>query len=467
MENSDESIDGSARRSSTWSQAGTFRSAVDNTVSSAKAIWKESLRYAKTPEAKGILKCSLAYLMGSMATFLPPIANFLGHQDGKHMVATITVYFHPARSAGSMEEAAMLGIAAFCYATFISVSSMAVAVFCESKLDMIELGYALVLIVFCGGGLGFIGWFKQRNGAPLVNVACSLASLAIITVLTKENAIQIGVFEDDKIVQVMKMILVGIAATSFVSLLVWPISARAELRETMIRGTDSFGEMLTVITRAFLSGSETELRSKSFSNALSRYKSAFTLLTQQLKEAKLEHYVLGTENQYKLEASLVNCMQRLAQSIGGLRSAAATQFTLLKEVGAGGTTPANRSLAQFNGGTAFSPATMQERFAVLAAIDEVSDEGSGAEDQNETRPPLERDESNEIMSPQSMIMPTAKTPGEIFSRFITHLGPSMKSLAYTLSEVLNELPFGPGPNYVITINEHFRTSLADALYVYP
>jgi hypothetical protein len=44
-----------------------------------------------------------------------------------------------------------------------------------------------------------------------------------------------------------------------------------------------------------------------------------------------------------------------------------------------------------------------------------------------------------------------------------HLGPSMKSLAYTLSEVLVELPFGPAPDYVIAINDHFRTSLADAL----
>ena len=73
-----------------------------------------------------------------MATFLPPIENFLGHQDGKHIVATITVYFHPARSAGSMEEAVILGIIAFCYAVFVSVSSMAISVFCDTRLDLIE-----------------------------------------------------------------------------------------------------------------------------------------------------------------------------------------------------------------------------------------------------------------------------------------------------------------------------------------
>jgi hypothetical protein len=231
----------------------------------------------------------------------------------------------------------------------------------------------------------------------------------------------------------------------------------------MIRATDSFGEMLTVITRAFLSGSETELRSQSFSNALSRYKSVFTQLTKNLGEAKLEHYVLGTEEEYKHEANLVNCMQRLAQSIGGLRSAATTQFTLLKEVRGGGTTPANSSLAQFNAYSISSQKAIHERFASLTAIDEVSEEGSDAEDQEDIDSQLLSESANDIMSPESNTLPTAKTPGEIFSRFIMHLGPSMKSLAYTLSEILSELPFGAGPKYVITINEHFGESLADAL----
>ncbi|RAL65877.1 hypothetical protein DID88_005540 [Monilinia fructigena] len=130
---------------------------------------------------------------------------------------------------------------------------------------------------FCGGGLGFIGWFKQAYNAPLVSVACSLASLAIITVLTKENAVQVGAFSGDKIVQVMKMVIImGMTSTSVVSLLAWPISARAELRESMIKTTDSFGDMLTMITGGFLSGAETDLRSASFNQAQKKYKSAFS-----------------------------------------------------------------------------------------------------------------------------------------------------------------------------------------------
>lgn len=418
----------------------------------------------QTPLAKDILKCSLAYLLGSMATFLPLLANFLGQQDGKHMVATITVYFHPARSAGSMEEAAILGIGSFLYATFIGISSMATSTFFESQLDLIELGYALVLIVFVGGGLGFVGWFKQKFNSPLVNVACSLTSLAIITILTKENAVQTGVFENQKIVQVMKMVIMGITATSAVNLLVWPSSGRTQLRESMIKATDSFGDMLTMITRSFLSGSETDLRSTYFNNAQSKYKSVFTQLTKNLKEAKYEHYLLGREQEYKLEASLVNCMQRLAQSIGGLRSAATTQFSLLKEGTTNGTATPTSGPRLFPQQVFPANSTSKDRFAVLTAIEEASEEGSGAEDHgaDHDRPPgPTRENTNGSIA--STNMPTVKTPSEIFSRFIMHLGPSMKSLAYTLSQILQELPFGEGPKYEITINDHFETSLTDAL----
>ncbi|CAD6444534.1 6400fd72-2887-4d17-b4c0-db2a38c545ae [Sclerotinia trifoliorum] len=426
----------------------------------------EFSKWIQSPVGKGILKCSLAYTLGSLATFSPYLANFLGHQDGKHMVATITVYFHPARSSGSMIEAAILGISAFLYAVFISVSSMAVSVYCETQLGLIELGYALILIVFCGGGLGFIGWFKQAYNAPLVSVACSLASLAIITVLTKENAVQVGVFSDDKIVQVMKMVIMGMVSTSIVSLLVWPISARTELRESMIKTTDSFGGMLTMITRGFLSGAETDLSSTTFERAQKQYKSVATQLTNNLKEAKLEHYVLGTENQYAIEARLVCCMHTLAQSIGGLRSAALTQFSLLQEPPVSSATPTGShgfpSSQIYPIGRPIS--SKSDRFAVLGAIEEAPEEGSDLDAVSERPKFLTRQGTETTLS--SIAMPTVRTPSEIFGRFILHLGPSMKSLAYTLSQILEELPFAEGPDYRITINEHFRSSLTEALKLY-
>ena len=48
-------------------------------------------------------------------------------------------------------------------------------------------GHALVLIIFCGGGLGLIGYVKLVKSHPTVSVACSLASVCIITILVKEG----------------------------------------------------------------------------------------------------------------------------------------------------------------------------------------------------------------------------------------------------------------------------------------
>lgn len=40
--------------------------------------------------------------MGSLAVFGYRFSEFLGKSDGMHLVATVTVYFHPARSIGSI-----------------------------------------------------------------------------------------------------------------------------------------------------------------------------------------------------------------------------------------------------------------------------------------------------------------------------------------------------------------------------
>lgn len=216
-----------------------------NTLRGLRGRWQNFIRqawsFAKSKTGRGVFKCSIAYFLGSLATFVPVIAGFLGQQDGKHMVATITVYFHPARSQGSMIEAVIVATVAFLYAVFICFASMGVSIFFGRTLDILLVGHLIVLGVFCGGGLGLVGWVKQHLANPLVSIGCSLASLAIITVLTKEGAVQAAQFSDDKVTMVLKMIIMGCIATSFVCLTISPISARTELRQSMIEVMDSFG----------------------------------------------------------------------------------------------------------------------------------------------------------------------------------------------------------------------------------
>jgi len=418
--------------------------------------WKEAIYYRcrqayafwTSDTGIGILKCSLAYILASLATFVPAIAGLLGKNDGKHIVATITVYFHPARSAGSMLEAIILALAAFSYATFISFSSMAVSVYFGAHHHLV-LGHVIVLIVFVGGGLGLVGWTKHRLGNPLVNVACSLTSLALITILTKEGAVQKAIFSYNKVWQVLKMIIMGCSASAAVALLVRPMSARNEFRDTFIKATDAMGEILNSITRSFLAGIEQDLKSDSFVKATNQINSDFKNLVKNLGEAKFEHYALGTEQEYKINARLVKCLEKLMQCIGGLRSAAETQFSLLAQSDAHGTPSEN---APGNGtvtssifsehNVSQSPPQLaspslshvERRTSILASIDEVPE--SSAEASTYASADASDDESSQ-KNGSSMRMPSYMrdnlTPADMFSVFIAHLGPPMVGNAFNVT----------------------------------
>lgn len=334
------------------------------------------------------------------------------------MVATITVYFHPARSAGSMFEATGLALIAFAYAAIIAFASMAISAFFGYH-NLLAFGHAIVLIVFIGAGLGFVGWLKQKLGNPLVNVACSLTSLAIITVLTKEGAVQAASFSYDKVIQVLKMVIMGITISTTVSMLVKPKSARQGLYEDLSKVTDLLEVVLTLIATGFLTGSDEEIQS--WSPALtSRYRTTFNSLMKNLREAKFEHYILGTEEQYKVEARLVKCIERLAQNLTGLRSAATTQFDLLEKSGQANGISSSRwnSISS----SILSPSTTRpsERFENLEAITEEPEDITDL---------ISADASTHWPRASSIsATPTEST--DIFGFFISHLGPAMVSFNF-------------------------------------
>jgi hypothetical protein len=429
------------------------------------------LRWLDTPTGHGVLKCTLAYTIASLATFWAPISEFLGKPDGKHVVATITVYFHPARSAGSMIEAVLIALVAITYAEVVSVLSMCTSVLFGTTFALVPLAHAMVLAVFIGGGLGGIGWVKQRMNNPLVGVGSTLASLAIIGVVTKETAVFAHVFSNVKIVQIFKMLIMGITITTAVNLAVWRVSAVGLLRESMTKASGSLGEMLALISRGFLHGSEEELNSPEFADASTAYSAVYPQMAKNLREAKFERYFVGHEKLYQLDRAVVRSMETLAQSIGGLRSAANTQFGLLREsmygcgLGSPGLSPGYPSDVASPHSPSISPTVQRtlsavlksgkDRFLTLSSIDEASNESSNEDERNPS-------ESNATSGGP----PTFNNPSDILEHFITLLGPSMKSLAFTLSEVLRDPPFGSSPDYEIKVNDQFRHSLSEAVSLF-
>lgn len=374
-----------------------FIETVTNTISDSAARFRVWL---DTPNGRGVLKCTIAYTIASLATFFPPVFNFLGKPDGKHVVATITVYFHPARSVGSMIEAILIAVVAVAYAELVSVLSMITSVFFGSTMHLVTISHVLVVVVFIGGGFGFIGWVKQRMSNPLVNVGSTLASLAIIGVVTRENHVISNVFSNEKVAQVLKMLIMGVTTTAAVNLLLWRHSARQSLRQTMNRVSIPLGDMLYMITGGFLSGSEAGLSSDGFAAASAHYSTFYSQMMKDMREAKLEHYFLGYEQIYEHERSVARSMENLAQGLGGLRNATNTQLEQLKH-------------------------------------SELPNESQTSHD-------------------------SPNTARDLFEQFNASIKMSMTSLRQDLCTILHEPQFGH-PSYEVSIDEDLRRSLMDSL----
>ncbi|KAJ6141679.1 hypothetical protein N7470_010069 [Penicillium chermesinum] len=347
-----------------------------------------------------ILKCGLAYVLGSLATFVPALSALLGHQDGKHMVATVTVYFHPARTQGSMYRASICALLAFCYSAFLSITSMLVENLFQDTFDLPVLGHALVLIVFCGGGLGFV----------------------------------------------LKMVIMGVVIAMAVSFLIFPTSARKDLRKNLVKAADTLATMLSLITASFLDGSEEILASEKFLKAERDHRQAYNKLDGLIRDAKLEHFLAGTEKEYRLEKRLVRWVQDITHNMGGLRSAAALQFSLIREpTAADSDTPTG--IATPNAGEAMP---LQYSWSYT--------DGSFLE-------PIE-ERPEEDLTDGNSTHESVFSPAGVFSIFIQHLGRPMHSLAFTLKEIFNEIPFGPAPDYKVSVDSRLRISLDRALDLY-
>ncbi|EHK16505.1 uncharacterized protein TRIVIDRAFT_214431 [Trichoderma virens Gv29-8] len=437
--------------------ANSVTSVGQHLQAASRALRTKSLaawRWLQTDDGRQVLKCTLAYLLGTTATFWPPLSNFLGRRDGKHIAATLTVYFHPARTAGSMLEAVMIAILAVVYAELVCMLSMGIAIASRAISGSAAPAHAIVLIVCIGGGLGLVGWTKQRLNQPLVNTASTLASMTIISVITKEETVNNGYFSLDKIVQMFKLLLLGISFTVAVNLLVWRVSARKVLRQSVRTAAVALSDRLSFITSGFLNGSEDEVDSPEYAQASAQYNSAYAQIMTTLRESKIEQYFLGRERIYSLDKRLIKSLETVSQAIGGLRSALQTQLTLLKE-GPNSGAPPHSNL--------FSP---EPPSGMSRSVSYFSDDARDRlsvieEDEFERRSAL-----NSHSDPTLDKSPIFRVPSDIFALFLALLGPSMKSLAFTLSETLKENPFGKNPEDQVAVNEHLRDSLRDALNLY-
>ncbi|KAJ7762513.1 Fusaric acid resistance protein-like-domain-containing protein [Mycena metata] len=357
---------------------------------------------------QNILKCAIAYFIASLFTFSPYLSSFISdlttYGDGErrpspsgHMVATIAVYFNPAKSMGGMVEADLYCFMGLVYSAFVCLSSMTVFWWLETKPGWEWLADVLV-IAWIGVSMSVLAWMKVWMAAPSFNTACSMTVIIIFVVMVKEGGLQ-------TLLQVSFIVLCGSVTSNLVCYAFWPQSATSALQANMTKTLDSFSTLLGLLTNAFLL--EEGLQQPSHERlikAVANHQSSFTSLKKNLKEAQSE-WVRGGGGapgggRGRAYEDAVDSMNRLAQHLNGLRGGTRLQYDLTKAGVVGQSKKTGHGTGNGNG-------------------KQKAESSVGEEDDEET----------------AML----KAAAEMFGDLVDELGPPLKALSMTCTSTLSRM----------------------------
>ncbi|KAJ7049969.1 Fusaric acid resistance protein-like-domain-containing protein [Mycena amicta] len=282
---------------------------------------------------RNIFKCAIAYLIASLFTFNPYLSSFIsdlttyGDRERRpspsgHMVATVAVYFNPAKSMGAMVEADLFCLMGLAFSALLCLSSMSTFWWLERKPGWEWLADFFV-IALIGIGMSLVAWMKVWMASPSFNTACSMTAIIIFVVLVKEGGLE-------TLLQVSFIVLCGSVTSNLVCYAIWPQSATAALQTNMTKTLDSFSTLLGLLTNAFLLEEGLQQPShERLMKAVANHQSSFTSLKKSLKEAQSE-WVTGSTVRSRAYEDAVDSMNRLAQHLNGLRGGTRLQYDLAK-----------------------------------------------------------------------------------------------------------------------------------------
>ncbi|KAH7889008.1 hypothetical protein F5I97DRAFT_1804311 [Phlebopus sp. FC_14] len=287
---------------------------------------------------KNVLKCCVAYFIASMFTFQPYLSHFFGdlvsYGSGSrgplpsgHMIATIAVYYNPAKTIGGMIEADSFCTIAWLYSAFVCLSGMSLFWWLGVQLGWDSVA-DFVPILWVGLSMWGLSWMKMWMAKATFNSACSMAGTLLFVVIVLEGGL--GTF-----LQVSLIVLVGTLISNVVCFSLWPQSATDNLQANMIKTLDSFSTLLQMLTSTFLL--EEPLRKPShekMQKAVENHQSSFTSLKKNLAEARSEWFGILDERDSALSkqayGDAVDSLTRLAQHLNGLRGGMKLQYELAK-----------------------------------------------------------------------------------------------------------------------------------------
>lgn len=329
--------------------AGRLDVGSEPNTSTSPSLFRRAV-FPQNAMVRGIVKCMVAYFMASLFTFCPALsesmANWIPHRDSDrrapianlHMVATVAVYFHAARTRGAMALAngyAILGLSVV--ATWCTISMWIAETLHEYGWP--GLSNLLVVGFFVGVGVGVGSWSKtQPHLQPAVwNTTGTMGSILLFVVLAKEGSPHLGRFSSDKVYQVAACCLLGSMISSLVCLGLWPESTTDRLQQGTKKDLEAFARLLRAISTVFLLDDKTysdpscvdgkdatsTSSQRALVGAIGRHGSSFTRAQTETEEACLEAWIDPRMNRPEVRQAyrgVAQCLTRLAQHLAALRA---------------------------------------------------------------------------------------------------------------------------------------------------
>ncbi|KAI9283404.1 hypothetical protein BY458DRAFT_428000 [Sporodiniella umbellata] len=281
---------------------------------------------------KMVLKCSFAYLIGSLFTFVPALNEMLGDTRlSSHVIATVTVFFNPSKTIGGIIEAASYGIFYTICAMVVSLMSMWVAIDLRSR-DYYVMSCIITLGFWLAGSTFLLSFIKTRYNKPAIATGCGLGFMVIFPVLLKEGSEVPAEFDSSFIEDMCSIVTIGTAISVAVCCVFWPMTATKKLRSDIDDTLMAVKILLKVLTKTFLLDADLPefTANENLQNAIDSHRTSFTSLQSSLYDAKKEIYNLDIWLHADGYDAIVSSLQRLSQHIGGLRSSCGLQFEVRK-----------------------------------------------------------------------------------------------------------------------------------------
>lgn len=391
---------------------------------------------------QSVIKCSLAYLIASLGVYYTRFDEFLGHTDSKHIVATVAVYFHPARSKGQMHQTLIHVVISLLFSFSVSmVCRLISTIFFNIGED--EISHAIDLLI-SSILLGFVAMMKQSY--PHANTACSLASICIVACIVKEGSLNSASIPFERISLTFQVAFTGCFISGLVCYVVWPISAVDELQSSLNDSYNIMSSIISMITSRFLNGQH--MREKD--DALfAELRSNIAQLLKNTEEAKFELNLKGREEEWHVFDELVKLTIGLSRHLQALRTSTEMQAKLL----AGVVDSELSSLESWASDTDTTNCADVTYDSIVSSLHN-----------HERLVEVEEDDAPLEFHPN----PVTNEHAHIFDLFVDHLAPSTKSLVFTIKGILSQVPFenfNPISNKFVETT-HLQSSLSDAIKLY-